>query len=251
MSRKPIRPARKAPTATSLAAFSTVGAVPPARRASASEAAAPENAHRIRRLEGQPRDRAEVEARGRGADPLRPAQGVGDRDAHVRPAELGEHRAVAEGDQAVHDRFRMDQDLDLVRVQAEQVMGLDQLEALVHHGRAIDRDLGAHGPVGMGDRLARGVTPAISARVQPRNGPPDAVRISRSTLSVGSPRSAWKIALCSESTGSSTAPLASRPRPSGGRRRRPGTPCWPARPWRRGAPRRASDRARPRRRSPP
>ena len=54
-----------------------------------------------------------------------------------------------------------------------------------------------------------GVTAAISARVRQRNGPPEAVRISRSTLSAGSPRSAWKIALCSESTGSSTAPLAS------------------------------------------
>ncbi len=39
--------------------------------------------------------------------------------------------------------------------EAEQVVGLDQLEALVHHRRRIDRDLGAHGPVRVSDRLAR------------------------------------------------------------------------------------------------
>ena len=54
----------------------------------------------------------------------------------------------------------------------------------------------------------RGVTSAISTSERVRNGPPEAVRISRSTLSPRSPRNAWKIALCSESTGSSTAPLA-------------------------------------------
>ena len=57
---------------------------------------------------------AEIEARRRRRHPLRPAQGVGDRDAHVGLAELRQHRAVAERDQAVHDRLRMDQDVDPV-----------------------------------------------------------------------------------------------------------------------------------------
>ncbi len=135
MSRKPIRPARNAATAISLAALSTVGAVPPARSASRGEASAGKRSWSGASKVSRP-IAAEVEPRGRRADPLRPAQRVGDRDAHVRLAELGQHRAVAERDQAVHDRFRMDQDLDLLLRQAEQVMGLDQLEALVHHGGA-------------------------------------------------------------------------------------------------------------------
>jgi hypothetical protein len=34
--------------------------------------------------------------------------------------------------------------------------GLDQLQPLVHQGRAIDRDLGAHRPIGVGDGFAGG-----------------------------------------------------------------------------------------------
>ena len=37
--------------------------------------------------------------------------------------------------------------------QAEEQVSLDQLQALVHHRRRVDRDLGAHVPVGMGDGL--------------------------------------------------------------------------------------------------
>ncbi len=54
---------------------------------------------------------------------------------------------------------------------------------------------------------SRGVTLAMASRERSRNGPPEAVRMRRSTVSVVSPRSAWKIALCSESTGSRIAPL--------------------------------------------
>ncbi len=56
-----------------------------------------------------------------------------------------------------------------------------------------------------------GVTPAICAGDQSRKGPPEAVRMIFSTAANPSPPrliSAWKIALCSESTGSSVAPLA-------------------------------------------
>ena len=43
-----------------------------------------------------------------------------------------------------------------VGLEREQVIGLDQLEPLVHQGRRIDRDLGAHRPIGMRHRLRRG-----------------------------------------------------------------------------------------------
>src|SRR3954468_14625479 len=53
------------------------------------------------------------------------------------------------------------------------------------------------------------VTPASSARVRPRNGPPLAVRTSLSTVPARSPSSSWWIAECSESTGTIRAPVAS------------------------------------------
>ena len=53
------------------------------------------------------------------------------------------------------------------------------------------------------------VTSSSSARVRPRNGPPDAVSVSRSTVPGRSPSISWCSAECSESTGMSCAPVAS------------------------------------------
>ena len=53
------------------------------------------------------------------------------------------------------------------------------------------------------------VTSASSARVRPRNGPPEAVTVSRSTTPGRSPAISWCSAECSESTGISCAPVAS------------------------------------------
>ena len=204
----------------------------------------------VRRLEGQPADRGEVEARRRRGDALGPAQRIGDRDAHVGLAELGEHRAVAERDQAVHDRFRMDQDLDPVLAEAEQVVGLDQLEALVHHGRRIDRDLGAHVPVGVSDRLAR-----RDARPSRRAGGRGTARRRRSGSAARRSRRPRRAApgrsRCARNRPAAARRRCAPPRPSAARRRRPGIPWSRARPSRRAAPRRASGRGRRRRRSPP
>ena len=48
-----------------------------------------------------------------------------------------------------------------------------------------------------------------SSSVRPRNGPPEAVSISLSTVAGPSARSSWKIAECSESTGRILVPVAS------------------------------------------
>ena len=57
-------------------------------------------------------------------------------------------------------------------------------------------------------RAASGVALAISSRLAVRNGPPDAVRMIFSTAARLSSASDWKIALCSESQGSSVAPAS-------------------------------------------
>ena len=49
----------------------------------------------------------------------------------------------------------MDDDVDLVVIDPEQLVGLDHLQALVHQRARVDGDLRPHLPGGMGERLAR------------------------------------------------------------------------------------------------
>ena len=151
MSRNAIRPARKAATATSLAALRTIGAAPPASSASRASRSA---GKRSRSGASNRASRSgQIEPLGRRLHPLRPGQRMGDRNAHVGAAELGKHRSVDIFDHRMDDRLRMDEDVDPLARQPEQMMRLDQLEPLVHHRRRIDADLGAHRPVGMRHRL--------------------------------------------------------------------------------------------------
>ena len=167
MSRKPIRPARKAATATSLAALSTVGALPPCAQRLAGQAER-RKALVIRRLEGQPADRGEIEARRRRARSARasPAcrrSGCACRAGRAGPAPSrrgtrpGCARSIPGGPGSRSGPAP----------RPNRWMRLDQLEPLVHHGRRIDRDLGAHAPVGMGDRLARRDARHLGSRAAP------------------------------------------------------------------------------------
>ncbi len=97
--------------------------------------------------------RCKVEPLGGRMHALGPSEAVGDRCAHVRAAQLREHRAVGQRDEAMHDGLRMDQDVELGGRQSEQMMRLDQLEPLVHQRRRIDGHLGSHRPVRMIERL--------------------------------------------------------------------------------------------------
>src|SRR5688572_31467390 len=55
----------------------------------------------------------------------------------------------------MHDRLRMDDDLDLIGTYTEQPVRLDDLETLVHQRRRVDGDLPAHLPCRMTKRLIR------------------------------------------------------------------------------------------------
>ena len=68
----------------------------------------------IGRLEGQFAHLCQIEPGRRPIDALRPRQTMGDRNAHIGRTELGHHRAIAEFDQPVDHRLRMDQNVDLV-----------------------------------------------------------------------------------------------------------------------------------------
>ena len=148
----PSRRATNSRTAISFAALRMVGAAPPAASARRAIASAGKR-HRVGLLEGQRRHAGEIEPRRRRRHARRPGQAMGDRDAHVRRAELRDHRPVAEFDQAMDHRLRVDDDVELVGRQREQVMRLDQLKAFVHQRRGIDRDLRPHDPGRMLERL--------------------------------------------------------------------------------------------------
>ena len=107
MSRKPSAPARKRPTAASLAALSTAPQVPP-RRATSYPNCRAGNVSRSGCSKCQRRQLAPVQPPRRPRHPLRIRQGVLDRQPHVRRRKLGQHRAVRELDERMNDRFGMD-----------------------------------------------------------------------------------------------------------------------------------------------
>ena len=149
----------------------------------------------------------EIEPRRGRAHAHRPRQTMRDRDPHVRRSELRNHGTVTVFHQAVDDRLRVHHHIERVRSQREQMMRLDELEAFVHQRRGIDRDFGPIDQVGCLSACST-VTLRIASSGQVRNGPPEAVSTMRRTSSRRPAPSAWKIALCSESTGSTVAPAA-------------------------------------------
>ena len=92
MSRKPSSPARKRPTAASLAALSTARAVAPAAATSYPRSRAG-NVSRSGGLEVEGRRAAPVERGRRAGHPVGVGQGVLDRQPHVRRRQLGQDRA--------------------------------------------------------------------------------------------------------------------------------------------------------------
>ena len=148
MAPNPMRLARNAATAISFAALRTVVA-PAARvhcRAGDPQRRKPLG---IGRLERQAGDLGEIEPRRRPVDTVRPGQAMRDRHPHVgrrRVARSPSRRGI----RPCHARSIADAPARRsASRQREQMMRLDQFEALVHHRRGVDRDLRAHRPVGM------------------------------------------------------------------------------------------------------
>src|SRR5215831_10326393 len=101
----------------------------------------------------------------------------------------------------------MDQDVDLLRRKREEMMRFNEFQPFVHQGCRIDRDLRAHRPIGMLERL-------LDGRGLDRLGRGGAKRTSGGgqnhpahVLAAASAHG-LKQALCSESTGSTVAPDA-------------------------------------------
>ncbi len=100
--------------------------------------------------------------------PIGPPQGQGDGQAHVGRGDLRQRRPVDELDHRVHQRLRMDDDVDVVIGHSEEQMRLNQLEALVHQGCRVDRDERPHVPGGVRQRLLRAHLAQLGAGAAPK-----------------------------------------------------------------------------------
>ena len=150
---KGIRPSRNAATATSLAALNTAGEIPPARPA-ATPAPSARKTSRPHRLERERTRGNRIEAPHPAVgQPRGVGQGVQDRQLHRGKSQLRDHAAVAELGERVDDALRVHHHLERVVRQAEQVVGLDQLERLVGQRGAVHGDLAAHPPGRVAQRL--------------------------------------------------------------------------------------------------
>ena len=147
-------PSRKRATATSSAAMSAAVAHGPSRPGLTGDPERRE-ARLVRRAEVEPRDADEIRRGGRRRAAIGIGQGVLDRESHVGGAQLGLEGAVDELDGGVHDRLRMDDDVDRLVADIVQPARLDDLQALVGEGRGVDRDLGAHPPRRVPQRALR------------------------------------------------------------------------------------------------
>ena len=181
--------------------------------------------------------------RSSGGTRRRCALGIGervrDRHAHVRIAEVRERRAVAEANERVHDRRRVDDDLDPLVRHAEEEVRLDHLEPLVGERGRVDRDLRAHPPGRVGERLLGGDVAELVARASAERAAGGGQDEARDLVGRRAREAlVERRVLAVDGKDASAAPRhAPRAR---ARRRRRGSPCWRARGRRRARASRAS-----------
>ena len=209
MPRNPSLPARNSATATSFAAFRTVGAPPPGLQRPPRQRQAPGTVSRsgCSKVSVPTRGKIKARRRRRRSAPARPGNARSGCACRARRA-----AAMTEPSRNSTRPCTIDCGCTSTSIssglQRKQMMRLDHLQALVHQRRRIDRDLRTHRPIRMLAAPARASRRGSRPRVQVRNGPPEAVRITRRTSSRRPPLIAWNSALCSESTGSTVAPAA-------------------------------------------
>jgi len=80
---------------------------------------------------------------------MRVEQRVLDGKRHRRRAELGEHGAVGELDEAMDDALRVEDRGALLGAEIEEPLGFDEFEAFVGERGGVDGDFRAHRPVGV------------------------------------------------------------------------------------------------------
>ena len=160
------------------------GRVRPARLAGAARKREQGERLQVGRCELERHAGGQVELRHVGRSPIRVREREGDGNGHVRVAKVRERCTVAEAGERVDDRGRVDHDLDLLVRDAEEEVRFDQLQPLVGERRRVDRDLRAHAPGRVRERVldrhALEVVAAAAAEGPARRGQHE--RVDRSRL---------------------------------------------------------------------
>ncbi len=107
----------------------------------------------VRPVECQRSDACQIQRRRLQRHAFRIIHRVRNRRPHVGQPQLGDHRTVPVFYQRMDDALPVNQHLDLRGRDIEQPPGFNHLEPFVHERGGIDRDLRAHLPVGMPQRL--------------------------------------------------------------------------------------------------
>ena len=82
-------------------------------------------------------------------EPCGIGDGVADAEAHVGQGKLSDRGAVYELNHGMDDGLRMDDHFNPAVVQAEQLVGFNDLQAFVHERGGVDCDLRPHAPSGV------------------------------------------------------------------------------------------------------
>mmetsp|Transcript_23275 Transcript_23275/g.32481 ORF Transcript_23275/g.32481 Transcript_23275/m.32481 type:complete len:238 (+) Transcript_23275:2-715(+) len=85
--------------------------------------------------------------------PVRPSDGVEERQTHVRPSELCENGCILGLNHGVDDGLGMDYDVDVIVIGSEEVVSLNHLKSLVHQSGRVYGNFGSHIPIWMFERI--------------------------------------------------------------------------------------------------
>ena len=88
-----------------------------------------------------------IDPRYNGLSPVRITKRVLDGKAHIRLADLGKNRSVAELHHGMYQTLRLYHDADFFHRHTEQKTCLDHLQTFVYQCRGVDRDFRSHAPV--------------------------------------------------------------------------------------------------------
>ena len=145
-------------------------------------------------------------------EPVGVGQGVADGQAHVGHATAGPPPPRRRTPPSSGRSTGGGRPLDAVVGDAEQLVGLDDLEALVHQRGGVDGDLRAHRPGRMGQGLVDADRGQLVGRPAPERPARGGEQQPGHVVAAVPARRHWWTAQCSESTGTISAPGVPRAR---------------------------------------
>ena len=96
-----------------------------------------------------------IDSRYNGLSPVRITKRILDGKTHIRLADLGQNRSVAELHHGMYQTLRLHHDADFFHRHTEQKTCLDHLQPLVYQCRGVDSDFRSHAPVRVLQRILR------------------------------------------------------------------------------------------------